>query len=283
MLSIKNFKKKYDEFELDCTMKVEEGQITGIVGENGAGKSTTFKAILGLVKGDSGCITLFGKDPQQLTREDKEKIGVAFTDAGFSAYLRIKDVVPVLSNVYLSFEKEKFLKYCENLKLPLDKKLKEFSTGMKAKLNVLIAVSHRAPFLILDEPTAGLDVTAREQVLDLLRGYMSENEERSILVSSHISSDLEGLCDDIYMIHEGKIILHETMDEILNSYGVLKVTEEQWQRLDKSYLLRKKKESYGYACLTGQKRYYVENNPDVTVENGNLDEVIIMMIRGEAV
>lgn len=112
---------------------------------------------------------------------------------------------------------------------------------------------------------------------------MSENEERSILVSSHISSDLEGLCDDIYMIHEGKIILHETMDEILNSYGVLKVTEEQWQRLDKSYLLRKKKESYGYACLTGQKRYYVENNPDVTVENGNLDEVIIMMIRGEAV
>lgn len=95
--------------------------------------------------------------------------------------------------------------------------------------------------MILDEPTAGLDVTAREQVLDLLRGYMSENEERSILVSSHISSDLEGLCDDIYMIHEGKIILHETMDEILNSYGVLKVTEEQWQRLDKSYLLRKKK------------------------------------------
>lgn len=150
MLSIKNFKKKYDEFELDCTMKVEEGQITGIVGENGAGKSTTFKAILGLVKGDSGCITLFGKDPQQLTREDKEKIGVAFTDAGFSAYLRIKDVVPVLSSVYPSFEKEKFLKYCENLKLPLDKKLKEFSTGMKAKLNVLIAVSHRAPFLILD-------------------------------------------------------------------------------------------------------------------------------------
>lgn len=283
MLSIENFRKRYDDFELDCTMSVEPGQITGIVGANGAGKSTLFKAILGLVKGDSGRITLFGKEPQQLTREDKEKIGVAFTNAGFNEYLRIKDIVPVLSNVYPSFEKEKFLGSCKKLNLPLDKKLKEFSTGMKAKLNVLIAVSHQAPFLILDEPTAGLDVTAREQVLDLLREYMTEVDGSSIAISSHISSDLEGLCDDIYMIHEGKIILHETMDTILNDYGVIKVTEEQWQRLDKSYLLRKKKESYGYACLTGQKRYYVENNPDVTVENGNLDEVIIMMIRGEAV
>ena len=253
MLSIENFRKRYDDFELDCTMSVEPGQITGIVGANGAGKSTLFKAILGLVKGDSGRITLFGKEPQQLTREDKEKIGVAFTNAGFNEYLRIKDIVPVLSNVYPSFEKEKFLGSCKKLNLPLDKKLKEFSTGMKAKLNVLIAVSHQAPFLILDEPTAGLDVTAREQVLDLLREYMTEVDGSSIAISSHISSDLEGLCDDIYMIHEGKIILHETMDTILNDYGVIKVTEEQWKKLDKSYLLKKKKESYGYACLTKEK------------------------------
>ena len=186
MLSIENFRKRYDDFELDCTMSVEPGQITGIVGANGAGKSTLFKAILGLVKGDSGRITLFGKEPQQLTREDKEKIGVAFTNAGFNEYLRIKDIVPVLSNVYPSFEKEKFLGSCKKLNLPLDKKLKEFSTGMKAKLNVLIAVSHQAPFLILDEPTAGLDVTAREQVLDLLREYMTEVDGSSIAISSHI-------------------------------------------------------------------------------------------------
>ena len=139
MLSIENFRKRYDDFELDCTMSVEPGQITGIVGANGAGKSTLFKAILGLVKGDSGRITLFGKEPQQLTREDKEKIGVAFTNAGFNEYLRIKDIVPVLSNVYPSFEKEKFLGSCKKLNLSLDKKLKEFSTGMKAKLNVLCA------------------------------------------------------------------------------------------------------------------------------------------------
>ena len=283
MLSIENFRKRYDDFELDCTMSVEPGQITGIVGANGAGKSTLFKAILGLVKGDSGRITLFGKEPQQLTREDKEKIGVAFTNAGFNEYLRIKDIVPVLSNVYPSFEKEKFLGSCKKLNLPLDKKLKEFSTGMKAKLNVLIAVPHQTPFLILDEPTAGLDVTAREQVLDLLREYMTEVDGSSIAISSHISSDLEGLCDDIYMIHEGKIILHETMDTILNDYGVIKVTEEQWKKLDKSYLLKKKKESYGYACLTKEKRYYMENHPGVAVENGSLDEVIVMMIQGETV
>ena len=110
-----------------------------------------------------------------------------------------------------------------------------------------------------------------------------ETEGRSILISSHISSDLESLCDDIYMIHEGKIILHETMDTILNDYGVIKVTEEQWKKLDKSYLLKKKKESYGYACLTKEKRYYMENHPGVAVENGSLDEVIVMMIQGETV
>ena len=134
----------------------------------------------------------------------------------------------------------------------------------------------------MDEPTAGLDVMVREEILDLLREFMIPGD-RSILISSHISSDLEGLCDDIYMIHEGKIILHETMDTILNDYGVIKVTEEQWKKLDKSYLLKKKKESYGYACLTKEKRYYMENHPGVAVENGSLDEVIVMMIQGETV
>lgn len=282
MLSIENFRKRYDDFELDCTMSVEPGQITGIVGANGAGKSTLFKAILGLVKGDSGRITLFGKEPQQLTREDKEKIGVAFTNAGFNEYLRIKDIVPVLSNVYPSFEKEKFLGSCKKLNLSLDKKLKEFSTGMKAKLNVLIAVSHQAPFLILDEPTAGLDVTAREQVLDLLREYMTEVDGRSIVISSHISSDLEQFCDEIYMIHQGKIVMKEETDRILGNYGVLKTDERTFSFLDKRYLLRIRKEAFGYSCLTDQRQFYQENYPDITVERGTVDQVLTMMTRGEA-
>ena len=214
MLSIENFRKRYDNFELDCTMSVEPGQITGIVGANGAGKSTLFKAILGLVKGDSGRITLFGKEPQQLTREDKEKIGVAFTNAGFNEYLRIKDIVPVLSNVYPSFEKEKFLGSCKKLNLSLDKKLKEFSTGMKAKLNVLIAVSHQAPFLILDEPTAGLDPNERIR----FRNLISElSEDRLVLLSTHIVSDVEYVANEIILMKEGKFFYTGTSDEIILS------------------------------------------------------------------
>ena len=283
MLKLERVKKQYKNFTLDCSLEVRPGCITGLIGQNGAGKSTTFKAALGLIRTDGGTMEVFGKNSRELTEKERQKLGVVLSDAGFSEFLLGKDVVSVMQAMYPKFEKERFLSRCKEFQIPMDKKIKEFSTGMKAKLNVLIAVSHQAPFLILDEPTAGLDVTAREQVLDLLREYMTEVDGRSIVISSHISSDLEGLCDDIYMIHEGKIILHETMDTILNDYGVIKVTEEQWKKLDKSYLLKKKKESYGYACLTKEKRYYMENHPGVAVENGSLDEVIVMMIQGETV
>ena len=151
---------------------------------------------------------------------------------------------------------------------------------MKAKLKVLIAISHNAKLLILDEPTAGLDVIARDELLELLREFMEKNAERSILISSHISSDLETLCDDLYMIHEGKIILHEDTDVLLSDYALLKVTPTQYDSLDKQYLLRSKKESYGYRCLTNQKQYYRDNYPQITIEKGSIDEVITMMIRG---
>ena len=135
----------------------------------------------------------------------------------------------------------------------------------------------------IDEPTAGLDVAAREDVLDLLREYMEEKEERAILISSHISSDLEGLCDDLYMIHNGKIVLHEETDVLLGEYAVLKVDEEQYQTLDKQYILSRKKEAFGYQLLTNQKQFYLENYPKVVVENGTIDEAILMMIKGESV
>jgi len=153
-------------------------------------------------------------------------------------------------------------------------------TGMKAKLKVLCALTHKAKFLLLDEPTAGLDVMARESILNLFREYMEEDGERTILISSHISSDLEGLCDDIYMIHEGRIIFHEDTDVLLNQYGLLKVDEKQFEELDKRYLLKKRKEHYGYACLTKEKQYYIENYPDIVVEKGTVDELIAMMIGG---
>ena len=155
------------------------------------------------------------------------------------------------------------------------------NAALKAKLKVLAAVTHGADFLLMDEPTTGLDVMARESILDLLREYMEEDENRSILISSHISSDLEGLCDDIYMIHNGQIVFHEDTDVLLNEYGLIKADEVQYRKLDKEYLLRVRKESFGYSCLTDQKQYYLENYPGVVVEKGTLDEVITMIIGGE--
>ena len=219
MLEINGLVKHYGDFTLNCTMKVEPGRITGLVGENGAGKSTTFKAALGLVTYDEGNITLMGKAPAELTAAEKEKIGVTLAESGFSGYLKVKDVVPVLEALYPAFDRTRFLDLCRQQGVPQDKYIKEFSTGMKAKLKVLAAVTHGADFLLMDEPTTGLDVMARESILNLLREYMEEDENRSILISSHISSDLEGLCDDIYMIHNGEIVFHEDTDVLLNEIG----------------------------------------------------------------
>ena len=281
MLEINGLVKYYKDFTLNCTMKVEPGRITGLVGGNGAGKSTTFKAALGLITYDGGSITLMGKTPAELTAEEKEKIGVTLAESGFSGYLKVKDVVPVLAAMYTSFDRSRFLSLCQRFGVPQDKYIKEFSTGMKAKLKVLAAVTHGADFLLMDEPTTGLDAMARENILDLLREYMEEDENRSILISSHISSDLEGLCDDIYMICNGQIVFHEDTDVLLNEYGLIKADEEQYRKLDKEYLLRVRKESFGYSCLTDQKQYYLENYPGVVVEKGTLDEVITMIIGGE--
>ena len=153
---------------------------------------------------------------------------------------------------------------------------------MKAKLKILLAVSHDSRLLILDEPTAGLDVIAREEILDLLREYM-EVPGRSVVLSSHISGDLEHFCDDLYMIDKGKIVLHEETDRIMEEYGLLKMSEQEFTGLDKEYLLRVRKESFGYSCLTDQRAYYLENYPMIVNEKGNIDEVIAMLVKGERV
>lgn len=281
MLEIKGLVKDYGDFRLNCSMKVGKGCITGLVGQNGAGKSTTFKAALGLISCDSGEVSILGKPSSELTAQDRQKMGVALNNSGFSGYLRVKDIVPVLRTMYPEFDEGRFKKICRKFSVPENKMIKDFSTGMKAKLKVIVAVTHNAEFLLLDEPTSGLDVVTRRDVMDLLREYMEENEDRSILISSHISTDLEGLCDDIYMIHNGQIVLHEDTDVLLNNYALIKADREQFARLDKEYILKVRRERYGYDCLTNQKQYYRENYPDVVVEQGNLDEVIAMMIGGE--
>lgn len=280
MLRLNRVKKEYKGFQLDCTLEVQKGCVTGLIGKNGAGKSTTFKAILGLISTDGGSIEIFGRPVSEMGIQDREDIGVVMSDSGFSGYLMVCDLIPILKSMYRNFQEEEFRRQCEKFRIPMDKKIKEFSTGMKRKLQVLAAITHEAKLLILDEPTSGLDVVARDKLLDMLRAYM-EQEGRAILISSHISGDLEGICDDIYMIDEGKIVLYEETDVLLDSYGILKVTQEQYEGLDQEHILRSKKEEFGYSCMTDQRQFYQENYPQITVEKGNIDELIMMMVRGE--
>lgn len=281
MLKIEDVRKNYDTFSLDCSLEVPQGCVTGLIGQNGAGKTTTFKALLGLISIDGGSIQIFDKNLQEFQVQDKQKLGVVLSDSGFSGYLTVDDIIPVLTHLYNSFDQSFFLQNLQKFGLPRSKKIREFSTGMKAKLKVLAAISHNPRLLILDEPTAGLDVVARDELLDMLRTFMEQDEQRSILISSHISSDLETMCDDLYMIHDGRIILHEDTDVLLSDYALLKVNEEQYRRLDTQYLLCSRKESYGYSCLTNQKQFYLENYPEIAVEKGSIDNVVTMMIRGE--
>ena len=282
MIRLENVKKQYKQFQLDCSLQVKPGQITGLIGENGAGKSTTFKLILDLIRKDEGKIEVLGKSVSELTKEDKENIGVVLSDSGFSGYITVKDIIRILSALCSQFDKDAFLNGCDKYRIPLNKKIKEFSTGMKTKLKMLVAISHGAKLLILDEPTAGLDVVARDEFLEMLQEYMAKGEH-SILISSHISSDLENLCDDFYMIHDGKIVMHEETDVLLSGYGIIKPSIEQYEMLDKKHLLKVKKEAFGYRCLTNDRQFYIDNYPDVITEKGNIDEMILLMVRGENV
>lgn len=280
MIIMQDVRKKYGDYEFRMSMEIPHGRITGLVGKNGAGKSTAIKLMLGLAKPDSGSISVLGSEGRELSPAVKQKIGVSLAESGFSTQLTVEDVKHILSKMYPAFEQNLFEKQCGSLKLPTNKKIKEFSTGMKAKLRVLTAITHKAELLILDEPTAGLDVEARNEILDLLRGYVAEDEKRTILITSHIATDLESLCDDIYLIHDGKLILHEYTDVILEQYGILKVDEVQYKTLDQRAILKVQKENYGYACFTNDRQFYQENYPQAAVENSGIDELILMMTGG---
>lgn len=280
LLKMENVRKQYGDFSLDCSIQVEEGYVTGIIGANGAGKSTTFKAVLGLIQAEGGIIEIFGKDSRKITVSDKQQIGVVLAENTFNDVLTINDVVLVMKAMYPKFQKENFIRKCEKYDLPLRKQLKDFSTGMKAKFKLLLAMSYEAKLLILDEPTAGLDAVVRSELLDEMREYMS-HDGRAILVSSHISSDLEGLCDDLYFLQNGKVLFHEDTDVILSDYAVLKVSEEQYPGVDKSHIRYKRKVPYGYELLTKEKQFYLDNYPDVVAEKGSIDDVMLMVTKGE--
>lgn len=280
ILKLDHVQKKYNDFTLDCSLELAEGCVTGLIGSNGAGKSTTFKAILGLIKTDGGTIEILDKDSRKISTLDKQQIGAVLSESTFSNMLAIKDVIPVMKAEYRNFNKEWFLQKCADYNLPLNKPLKEFSTGMKAKFKLLIAMSYGARLLILDEPTAGLDSVVRSEILNELREFMN-TENRAVLISSHISTDLEGLCDNLYFLQNGTILFHEDTDVILSDYAIMKVNEEQYQPLDKRYVLYRNKRPFGYELLTNERRYYMDNYPEIVMEKGSIDEVMLMITKGE--
>ena len=220
LLSLKNLQKNYPGFSLDVSMEVEEGQITGLIGANGAGKSTTFKVILGLVHPDAGEIRLFNKDMEQISQKEKADIGATLSDSGFSNCLTVKQIVHILTETYEKFDREMFEKRCSLFSIPMDKKLKEFSTGMKAKLKVLTATSFDARLLVLDEPTAGLDPRGRDEVLDQVSALQRSRGITVILVS-HSMEDVAEYVDRLIVMNQGEVRFDGRPVEVFHHYKEL--------------------------------------------------------------
>ena len=215
MLEIKGVKKSYGEFQLDCSLNVEKGRITGLVGENGAGKSTLFKAVLGLISYDAGEIKILGKIPEELSEKEKEELGVVLAETGFSGYLKGKDVEAVLAKLYPKFEAEKFHQMCEEYQIPLDKFIKEYSTGMKAKLNLIIALTHQAEFLMLDEPTAGLDPKGRDEILGQI-SHLQKETGISVVLVSHSMEDVANYVERIIVMNKGKVMFDDVPHRVFS-------------------------------------------------------------------
>ena len=281
MITIENFVKEYRDFRLEISLNIPDNKVVGIIGKNGCGKSTTIKAILGLIKPTSGSVRVFGKEARELTPRDKEKIGAALSDSMFSALLTVEDIIVILRAMYRDFDEPFFREMCAKLNLPLRKQLKEFSTGMKAKVKVLTAISHKAALLILDEPTAGLDVEARNEIIKTIKQYVASND-CSVLITSHISSDLEGLCEEFYLFSEGKILLRETEESIRDHYGTVQIPFEQFESINRKYIAGYKKETFGYACITNDKDYFAKNHPELKVNSANIDDFILLLGGDEA-
>ncbi|HNZ98106.1 ABC transporter ATP-binding protein [Ruminococcus sp.] len=248
-LEIKDLTKEYKGFKLDnLSLTLPTGCIMGLIGENGAGKSTTINSILGLKKYDHGTIKVLGQD---MSAELKKDIGVVLDEVGIPQALNIKNVRSVMKNIYSNWDDKAFGYYVKKFSLPDNKKFSDFSKGMKMKLAIAIALSHNAKLLILDEPTSGLDPLVRDEIIDILNDF-TRDEGHSILISSHIVSDLEKLCDYIAFLHKGKLMLCEEKDVLLERYRFINATEEQLSELDPDAIKGKKIGKFSTEAIVDQ-------------------------------
>jgi len=248
-LEIKNLTKAYPGFMLDhLNLTLPSGCIMGLIGENGAGKSTTIKLILDMIRKDSGSITILGKDNTDRIELTKEDIGVVMDEVGIPECLTVKQVEKVMKHTFRNWDDAEYCRLVGKLALPDKKPFKEFSRGMKMKLGIAIALSHNAKLLILDEATSGLDPVVRDEVVEMFSDF-TRNENHSILISSHIVSDLEKLCDYVAFLHKGKLLLCEEKDQLLAEYGLIHCTSEELQKLPAEAVKYKKVNPYGVEAM----------------------------------
>ncbi|MFI3326324.1 MAG: ABC transporter ATP-binding protein [Clostridia bacterium] len=272
-IEIKNLTKEYKNFKLDnINLTVPKGTIMGFIGENGAGKSTTISCILNLVNKDSGEIEVLGTDISDF--KIKEEIGVVLDEPCFPDCFKIKDVQKIMSSGYNSWNNDEFLRYIKKFSLPKDKKIKEFSKGMKMKLSIAVALSHNSKLLIMDEATSGLDPVVRNEILDEFLDFM-QDEEHSILISSHILSDLEKICDYITFIHKGKIVFSENKDELLEKYAVLKCSKEDFKNIDSEAVIGSKIHEFGVEALVEKDR--VTN--DLILDKATTEDIMLYFVK----
>lgn len=271
-IEVKNLTKKYKGFALEnLNLALPQGCIMGLIGENGAGKSTTIKSLLGIIHADSGSIEILGKEP---SADIKQDIGVVLDEVGLPQDFNIKEIQAVMKNTFANWQDDVFANYISKFKLPEKKAFKSFSKGMKMKLGIAIALSHDAKLLILDEPTSGLDPVVRDEIVDIFNDF-TRDENHSILISSHIVSDLEKICDYIAFLHNGRLMLCEEKDRLLEQYGFINTTQEQINELDKSAIIGKKVNKWGIEALVDREKIpHTFDTKPITIE-----ELFVFMVK----
>ena len=278
-LIISGLTKTYKDFMLNgVSFSVPCGSIVGLIGENGAGKSTTINAVLGLIQKEAGSICVLGKE--QPDNEIKEQIGVVFDGNNYPEIFSTRKLNRVMKDIYHSWEEHTFLNLLKKFSLPTDKPIKQFSKGMKMKLAIAVALSHNSKLLILDEATSGLDPVIRDDILDILLDF-AQDETHSILISSHITTDLEKIADYIVFIHEGQVVFSKPKDELIEQYGIIKCGAVQFEALDQSDIIVYRKMDYEWQVLVADRVAMKKKYPKALIDSASIDEIMLLYIKGE--
>lgn len=277
-IEIRSLSKSYKGFELkDISFDLPKGTIMGLIGENGAGKTTIIKTLLDISFKDRGDIKIFGKDMDKSTRED---IGVVLDDGFFSDYLKANTLPSIMKNIYKNWDTEKYFYYLKRLNIPEDKIIKQLSRGNKMKLGIALALSHNPKLLILDEPTSGLDPIVREEILDIFQEFI-QDEENSVLVSSHITSDLEKIADYITFIQSGELVFSKEKDLLLYDYGIYKTSIDDLDIIDKDFIEKYRKHNYGVDILVKNVDKFKIKYENISIEKPSIEDIMLFFAKGE--